>query len=67
MEEIVFIVKESEEGGFEAKALDVSIFTEGETIYELKNNIKEAVNLHYDDAVKRIARLHFVKEEVFAV
>jgi predicted RNase H-like HicB family nuclease len=67
MEEIVFLVKESEEGGYEAKALEISIFTEGETIQELKNNIKEAVQLHFDDTNKRIARLHFLKEEIFAI
>lgn len=31
MDEIIFIVKESDEGGFTARALGVSIFTETET------------------------------------
>lgn len=67
MQEIIFLVKESDEGGYEAKALEVSIFTEGDTIIELKNNIKEAVQLHYNDSIKRLARLHYVKEELFAL
>ena len=32
MTEIIFIVEKSAEGGFEAKALGESIFTDGETI-----------------------------------
>lgn len=66
MEEIIFLVEESLEGGYTAKGLEVSIFTEGETIEELKTAIKEAVHCHYDDQKKRIIRLHLVKEEVFA-
>jgi hypothetical protein len=66
MQEIIFIVEESEEGGFTAKALGVSIFTEAETYNELKAAIKDAVSCHFDDGQQRIVRLHYVKEEVFA-
>ena len=31
---------------------------------ELKENIREAVSCHFDDNVKRIVRMHFVKDEV---
>ncbi|MFO7369091.1 MAG: hypothetical protein R6X09_02345 [Bacteroidales bacterium] len=48
MKEIIFIVEESKEGGFEAKALDYPIFTEGETLDELKQNIREAIRCHFD-------------------
>ncbi|MDA2920308.1 2-oxoisovalerate dehydrogenase, partial [Desulfobacterota bacterium AH_259_B03_O07] len=34
--EIVFMVEEDPEGGFTAKALGHSIFTEGETLEEIK-------------------------------
>ena len=66
MEEIIFIVEESPEGGFIAKGLGVSIFTEGETMNELRTAVKEAVLCHFDDDKKRIIRLHIVKEEVIA-
>ena len=66
MTEIIFIVEESIEGGFEAKALGASIFTEGETIDELKQNIKEAIHCHFEENAPKIVRLHYVKEEVFA-
>lgn len=67
MKEIIFIVKESEEGGYLASALNESIFTDGESLQELKNNIKEAVQCHFDDDAPKIIRLHMVREEVFSV
>ena len=66
MTEIIFVVKESPEGGYEAKALDHSIFTEADTIDELKRDIKEAVHCHFETGVPAMVRLNFVKEEVFA-
>lgn len=66
MQEIIFLVEESEEGGFIAKALGPSIFTEAETYEGLKAAVKDAVNCHFDDGQQRIIRLHYVKEEVFA-
>jgi predicted RNase H-like HicB family nuclease len=48
MSEIIFIVETSEEGGYIAKALGQSIFTEGETLDELKRNVKDAVKCHFD-------------------
>ncbi len=66
MTEIIFIVVESQEGGYEAKALDQSIFTEGDTLEELKQNVKEAVHCHFEEDTPKMVRLHFVKEEVFA-
>jgi len=64
MNEIIFLIKESPEGGFEAEALGYSIFTESENWEELKINIKEAVNCHFDDGKERIIRLHYVKDEI---
>jgi len=42
MKEIFFIVEEDQESGFTAKALGFSIFTEAETMDQLKINIKES-------------------------
>lgn len=68
MNEIFFLVEEALEGGFIAKAIGESIFTEAETMDELKMNIREAVHCHFDeDKLPKIIRLHLVKEEVIAV
>lgn len=47
--EIIFIVEESPEGGWTAKALGFSIFTEADSIDELKSNIKEAITCHFEN------------------
>jgi predicted RNase H-like HicB family nuclease len=68
MNEIIFLIEEALEGGYTAKALGESIFTEAETVEELKINIKEAVECHFDEEKKpKIIRLHWVKEEVISI
>jgi len=68
MNELIFLVEEADEGGFTARALGESIFTQAETLDELKNFIKDAVKCHFDVAkLPKLIRLHFVREEVFAV
>ncbi len=68
MNEIFFLIEEALEGGYTAKAIGESIFTEGETMDELKDNIREAVQCHFeDDKTPKIIRLHMVKEEVITV
>jgi hypothetical protein len=64
MSELIFLINESVEGGFEASALGESIYTAADDWDSLKQNIREAVICHFDDNEKRIIRLHFVKEEV---
>jgi hypothetical protein len=66
MEEVIFIVEESLEGGFIAKGLGISIFTEADSMEALRIAVKDAVHCHFDDDKKRIIRLHIVKEEVIA-
>ena len=48
MNELIFIINESPEGGFEAKDLDHPIFTEADTVEQLKSMIKDAVRCHFD-------------------
>lgn len=68
MNELIFLVEDAIEGGYTAKALGEGVFTEGETLAELKNNIKEAVRCHFDvENLPKIIRLHLVKEEVFSL
>ena len=65
--EIIFIVQESPEGGFEAKALSDSIYTEADTLEELRSMVKDAVACHFEETERpKIIRLHFVKEEILA-
>lgn len=64
MQEIIFVINESPEGGYEAEPIGLSIFTEADSWDDLKNNIIESVSCHFDDDVKRIVRMHFVKDEV---
>ena len=66
MEEVIFIVEESVEGGFIARGLGVSIYTEADTMEALRIAVKDAVHCHSDDDKKRIIRLHIVKDEVIA-
>ncbi len=65
MNELIFLVEEAPEGGFTAKALGESIYTEAETMDELKKMIREAISCHFEKEVTpQIIRLHFVKEEL---
>ena len=52
MNEIVFLVVDAPEGGFSARALDESIFTEGETLEELRRKLRDAVDCHFDEGRK---------------
>jgi predicted RNase H-like HicB family nuclease len=66
--EIIFVVEEAAEGGYLAKAFGESIFTEGETMNDVKQNVKEAVLTHFEgETMPSIIRLHFVKEELIKV
>ena len=68
MTEIIFLVEDAVEGGLTAKALGESIFTEAETLDELRKNVKEAVECHFDEGqMPKIIRLHMVKEEVITI
>ncbi len=63
--EIIFAVEESPEGGYEARALGYSIFTQAETLEELRAMVRDAVRCHFDEEAKpRVIRLHWVKDEV---
>ena len=67
MTEILFLVQDSPEGGYEARALGHSIFTEADTLDELRFMIKDAVACHFEEAQRpKVIRLHFVREELLA-
>lgn len=61
MSEIVFLVEEAVEGGFTAKALGESIITEADDLAELRANVRDAVQCHFESEADRpkVIRLHF--------
>jgi len=70
--EIIFEVREDEtDGGYIASALGHDIFTEAETLADLRANVRDAVQCHFDDGAPedapRVIRLHFVRDEVMAI
>ena len=67
MDEIIFLIEEAVEGGFTARALGESIFTEAETLDTLRQQVRDAVNCHFDEGTApKVIRLHFVRDEVLA-
>jgi hypothetical protein len=69
MKEVIFEVREDEiDGGYNASALGVGIHTEGDTLEELRANVKEAVDCYFDETMEspKVIRLHFVRDEVLA-
>lgn len=68
MNEILFMVEDALEGGFVARALEPSIFTEADDIASLHQQVRDAVHCHFDEGqAPQIIRLHFTREEVIAV
>ena len=67
MKEIIFEVLEQPMGqGFLATAIGVGIHTEADTLEELRANVREAVDCHFDESMEspNIIRLHFVRDEL---
>ena len=63
--EIIFEVAESPEGGYEARALSASIFTEADTLAELESAVRDAVQCHFGEQdAPSVIRLHIVRERV---
>lgn len=69
MNEIIFEVSEDEaDGGYNASALGYGIHTQGKSLEELRNMVREAVDCYFDETMEapKIIRLHFVRDEVLA-
>jgi len=69
MTEIVFLVEEDPEGGFVARALGESIFTQAVSMEDLQERVRDAVRCHFEDAaaMPKVIRLHLVHDEVIAL
>ena len=65
MNELVFVVEEAPEGGYTARALGASIFTEADDVRDLRSKVRDAVRCHFDEEQRpKLIRLHFVREEL---
>lgn len=65
--EIIFEITEDElDGGYCARALGYGIHTQGDSLEEIRRNVKEAVDCYFDDTMPRpkVIRLHFVRDEL---
>lgn len=66
--EIIFEVTEALEGGYDARALGHSIFTQGDDWDDLKAMVRDAVLCHFDgEDTPKVIRLHLVTDEAIAV
>lgn len=67
--ELIFEVRDAEEGGYCARALGHSIFTEADTWEELRANVLEATSVHFEDGPvhPRLVQLHYVRDELIPV
>jgi hypothetical protein len=67
MSEILFLVEQAPEGGYTARSMSESIFTEADTLPELRKMVQDAVHCHFDESdMPKIIRLHIVQEEMLA-
>ena len=68
VDEITFVVNEAPEGGYTARALGQSIFTDADDLRTLYDNVREAVLCHFDDGkAPRLLPLHSLRDDVIAV
>lgn len=68
MNELIFEVEEAPEGGYTARALGASIFTEAEDLDDLHAQVRDAVRCHFDEGeAPALIRLHFVRDELIAL
>jgi hypothetical protein len=66
--ELIFMIEEAPEGGYTARALGYSIYTEADTWEDLKVAVQDAVACHFDDESRpSMVRLHVVRDEVIPV
>ena len=69
MKELIFQIEDDPDGGFNARALGFSIFTQGDSWDELVANIREATEVFFDKAeeIPKVLRLHYVRDQVMAL
>jgi len=67
MNELIFMVEEAPEGGYTARALGESIFTEADDLASPHEQVRDAVRCHFEGGRQpKAIRLHFVRKEPIA-
>ena len=67
MSEVIFLVEDSSEGGYTARAVGAAIFTQAKDLEELQERVRDAVRCHFHDgSVPKLIRLHLVRGVVIA-
>lgn len=62
MDELIFQVEQAVEGGYTARALGASIFTEADDLENLREQVRDAVQCHFEEGKgPKVIRLHFVR------
>lgn len=62
--EVIFLAEESLQGGYDARALGYSIFTQADSLAELGAMVQDALRCHFGEAERpRLMRLRFLRNE----
>jgi hypothetical protein len=48
-DELIFLVEAAPEGGYTARAVSASIFTEADDLDALREQVRDAVRCHFDE------------------
>ena len=65
--EIIFEISEDElDGGYSASAMGLGIHAQGDTMDDIRRNVREAVDCYFDDGLVRphLIGMRFVRDEV---
>jgi hypothetical protein len=64
--ELIFEIRDAEEGGCHARAPGHAIFTEADSWETLRANVLESVPLHFEDAASRplLVQMHHGRDEL---
>ncbi|MFB2936676.1 2-oxoisovalerate dehydrogenase [Aerosakkonemataceae cyanobacterium BLCC-F154] len=64
MTEIVFLVEDDPDGGYNAQALGESIFTQADDLDTLREMVRDAVRCHFRDQENRPKIIRLLRETI---
>ena len=68
MNDLLFLVEEADHGSYRAQAVGEAIHTEADTLEELRREIRDVVQCHFEEgAAPALVRLHHVRQELRAL
>jgi hypothetical protein len=67
--ELIFEIRDAEDGGYYARALGHAIFTQVDSRHELRGNVLDAESQHFEDAAERPSRVrpHYANVELMPI